>query len=72
VAERPEAIPSFGNKMGALSRLLRAMMMRAPNTDALQRDLNHPPMSNPTFAQHTNEWNQTHHQSAKPIPIRAA
>jgi hypothetical protein len=71
VAERPEAIPSFSNKMGALSRLLRAMMMRTPDTDALGRDLNHPPMSNATFAQHTSEWSQTH-DAANPTAMRAA
>ncbi|MBW2378455.1 MAG: NmrA family NAD(P)-binding protein [Deltaproteobacteria bacterium] len=71
VAERPEAIPSFSNKMGALSRLLRAMMMRTPDTDALRRDLNHPPMSNATFAQHTSEWSQTH-DAANPTAMRAA
>jgi hypothetical protein len=35
VAERPEAIPSLGNKMGARSRLLRAMLLRTPTAPTL-------------------------------------
>jgi uncharacterized protein YbjT (DUF2867 family) len=56
VAERPEALPSLGKKMGALSRLLRAISMRTPNMEAFQRAQNHPPLSNPAFAQQAAEW----------------
>jgi NAD(P)H dehydrogenase (quinone) len=60
VSQRPEAIPSLSNKMGALSRLLRAMLMRTPDMDAFERDQNHPPLSNTAFAQHSDEWQHTH------------
>ena len=56
VAERPEALPSLSKKMGALSRLLRAISMRTPNMEAFQRAQNHPPLSNPAFAQQAAEW----------------
>ena len=67
VAERPEAIPSLSNKMGALSRLLRAMLLRTPDMDAFQRAQNHPPLSNPTFAQHAEEWQTTHETEDSPL-----
>lgn len=60
VAERPEAIPSLGNKMGALSRLARAMLMRAPDMDAFAREQNHPPLFDASFAQDATEWQRTH------------
>ena len=53
--------------MGALSRLLRAMLLRTPDMDAFQHSQNHPPLSNPTFAQHAEEW-QTTHQTARFLP----
>jgi uncharacterized protein YbjT (DUF2867 family) len=56
VAERPEALPSLSKKMGALSRLLRAISMRTPDMDAFQRAQNHPPLRNPAFAQQAAEW----------------
>ena len=65
VSGRPEAIPSLGNKMSALGRLLRTMMMRAPDMDAFQRDQNHPPLSGAVFAQGSPEWNTSHHPSAQ-------
>jgi hypothetical protein len=71
VAERPEAVPSFSNKTGALSRLLRAMLMRTPDMDALQRSQNHPPLSNATFAQEADEWHQTHRkEDSSPLSER--
>jgi uncharacterized protein YbjT (DUF2867 family) len=60
VAERPEALPSVGKKMGALSRLLRAALMRTPDMDAFQRAQNHPPLFEPGFAQEAPEWHLTH------------
>jgi len=67
VAQSPEAIPSFTNKMRALSRLLRAMLLRTPNMDAFQQAQNHPPLAHPTFAQATQEWHQTHKKGDSPL-----
>ncbi len=61
--ERPEAVPSLGNKMGALSRLLRAAMMRTPDMAAFEREQRHPPLSDPAFAQDAPEWRATHFQA---------
>ena len=60
VAERAEAVPSFGAKLGALSRLVRAMWMRTPDMEALGRQQNHPPLFGPAFAQDAPEWRETH------------
>lgn len=64
VAERPEATQSLSNKMGALSRLLRAMLMRTPDTDAFQRDQNHPPLFDAAFAADAPEWQRGHQPAA--------
>ena len=53
--------------MGALSRLLRAMLLRTPDMDAFQHSQNHPPLSNPTFAQHAEEWQTTHQTEDSPL-----
>jgi len=68
VAERPEALPSLSKKMGALSRLLRAISMRTPDMDAFQRAQNHPPLSNPAFAQESEEWHHRKVQSPLSAP----
>ena len=65
VSERPEAIPSLGNKMSALGRLLRAMMMRAPDMDAFERAQNHPPLCGAVFAHGSPEWNRSHQATAR-------
>ena len=70
VAERPEAIPSFSNKIGALSRLLRALLMRTPDMDAWQRIQNHPPLANAVFARHADEWQHTHQPGPSPHSSR--
>jgi uncharacterized protein YbjT (DUF2867 family) len=62
VAERPEAVRSFTNKITALSRLMRAMLMRTPDMDAFERTQNHPPLAHPAFAQDTTEWHHTHQE----------
>lgn len=64
VSARPEAIPSLGNKMGALGRLLRAMIMRTPDMEAFERAQNHPPLSDAVFAKGSREWNSRHHAPA--------
>jgi len=63
VAERPEAVPSFAQKMGALSRLVRAALMRTPDMEAFQREQHHPPLLSPAFAQDAPEWRQSHFQA---------
>lgn len=63
VAERPEAAQSFGSKMGALSRLMRAAVMRTPDMEAFQRAQHHPPLLDPVFAQDAPEWRATHRQA---------
>lgn len=60
VAERPDAIPSLGRKLGALSRLFRAMLIRTPDMDAFQRAQNLPPLSDAVFAQGADEWRSSH------------
>jgi len=60
VGERPEAIPTLGNKMGALGRLLRAMLMRTPDMDVFAREQNHPPLSDAVFAKGSQEWRSSH------------
>lgn len=60
VSERPESIPTLGNKIGALGRLLRAMLMRTPDMDAFEREQNHPPLSDPVFANGSQEWRSSH------------
>jgi len=67
VAERPEAIQSLSRKMGALSRLLRAGLMPTPDMEAFQRDQNHPPLFNATFAADANEWQRTHQKGDSPL-----
>lgn len=64
VSARPEAIPSLGNKMGALGRLLRAMIMRTPDMEAFERAQNHPPLSDAVFAKGSREWNSRHQAPA--------
>lgn len=68
VAERPEAVPSLRHKLGALSRLLRALLMRTPDMETLQRVQNHPPLSDAAFAQDALEWRRTH----QPLALRPA
>ncbi len=65
VSARPEAIPSLGNKMSALGRLLRAMLMRTPDMDAFQREQNHPPLSDAVFAKGSGEWQSSHRRVAR-------
>jgi uncharacterized protein YbjT (DUF2867 family) len=67
VAERPEAVPSFGKKMAALSRLVRAALMRTPDMEAFARAQNHPPIQKPAFAQDAPEWRRTHLQTEAAI-----
>jgi hypothetical protein len=63
VAERPEAVPSLGGKVGALSRLIRAALMRTPDMEAFERAQHHPPLLDPVFAQDAPEWRATHLQA---------
>ncbi|MBT8451025.1 MAG: NmrA family NAD(P)-binding protein [Deltaproteobacteria bacterium] len=60
VEQRPEAIPTLGNKMAALGRLLRAMLMRTPDMDFFAREQNHPPLSDAVFAKGSQEWRSSH------------
>lgn len=63
VTARPEAYRSFGKKLSALSRLLRAALMRTPDMGAFERDQNHPPIAAPAFSQEAQEWRQAHSPS---------
>jgi uncharacterized protein YbjT (DUF2867 family) len=63
VAARPESVPSFSAKLGALSRLLRASLMRTPDMNAFERDQHHPPLFNAKFAQDAPEWRAAHFQA---------
>ncbi len=60
VGQRPEAIPTLGNKMAALGRLLRAMLMRTPDMEFFAREQNHPPLSDAVFAEGSEEWRSSH------------
>ena len=64
VGQRPEATPTLGNKMAALGRLLRAMLMRTPDMDFFAREQNHPPLSDAVFAEGSQEWRSSHHLHA--------
>jgi len=67
VAERPEATQSLSRKAGALSRLLRAGLMRTPDMEAFQRDQNHPPLFDAVFAADASEWQRTHQKGDSPL-----
>ena len=60
VAGRPDATPSLGRKLGALSRLFRAMLMRTPDMNGYEREQNLPPLSDAVFAQGADEWRRSH------------
>ena len=60
VAERPDAVPSFGRKLGALSRLFRATLMRTPDMEGFEKEQNHPPLSKAVFAKDAEEWQRGH------------
>jgi hypothetical protein len=53
--------------MGALGRLLRAMLMRTPDMDAFEREQNHPPLSDAVFAKDAPEWQRTHQKGDSPL-----
>ena len=63
VAARPESVPTLSAKLGALSRLLRASVMRTPDMNAFEREQHHPPLFNPKFAQDAPEWRAAHFQA---------
>ena len=63
VAERPEVTPTLGNKMGALSRLLRAAMMPTPDMKAFELEQHHPPLFDAEFAADADEWRAAHFQA---------
>jgi len=71
VSERPEAVPSLGQKAGVLIRLLRAMLMRAPDMEAFARAQHHPPLFVPALAQDAEEWRRTHANAAPELPAAA-
>lgn len=65
IAERPEAIRSFANKLKALGFFARMLMTPAPDVDAWEKEWNHPMIPDPVYSTDSEEWLALHANRAR-------
>jgi NAD(P)H dehydrogenase (quinone) len=60
LAERPEAVSSFSNKMKAFGFFARMLMTPTPNMEKYEQQQNHVLIKNPVYSSNSREWLSKH------------
>ena len=72
VAERPEAIRSFGNTLKAAWNFMRVPFTFGTNPNAIERRAEHVLLTSPTFDRDRQAWVESHDPAAGFVPDRPA
>ena len=72
VAERPEAIQTFGNKLRAIGNFLKVPFTFGTNPQAIERRAEHVLLKSPTFNHDSQAWVEAHDPAAGFVPDRPA
>ncbi len=72
VAERPEALQTFGNKLKAIRNFLKIPFTFGTNPQAIERRAEHVLLKSPTFNRDSQSWVETHDPAAGFVPDRPA
>ena len=72
IAERPEAIQTFGNKLKAIRNFLKIPLTFGTNPQAIERRAEHVLLKSPTFNRDSQSWVETHDPAAGFVPDRPA
>jgi uncharacterized protein YbjT (DUF2867 family) len=72
VAERPEAVQSFSNKLKAIRFFVKMLLTPAPDMEEYEKGQNHPLIHEPVYSPDSEEWLASHReeQGTSPIPLR--
>ena len=70
VAERPEALQTFGNKLNAIRNFLTIPFTFGTNPDEIERRAEHVLLKSPTFDRDSQSWVETHDPAAGYVPDR--
>ena len=72
VAERPEAIRSFGNTLQAAWNFMKVPFTFGTNPEAIERRAEHVLLKSPTFDRDSQAWVESHDPAAGFVPDRPA
>ena len=70
VAERPEALQTFGNKLNAIRNFLTIPFTFGTNPEEIERRAEHVLLKSPTFDRDSQSWIETHNPAAGYVPDR--
>ncbi len=70
VAERPEALQTFGNKLNAIRNFLTIPFTFGTNPEEIERRAEHVLLKSPTFDRDSQSWIETHDPAAGYVPDR--
>ena len=70
VAERPEALQTFGNKLNAIRNFLTIPFTFGTNPEEIERRAEHVLLKSPTFDRDSQSWVETHDPAAGYVPDR--
>lgn len=70
VAERPEALQTFGNKLNAIRNFLTIPFTFGTNPEEIERRAEHVLLKAPTFDRDSQSWIETHDPAAGYVPDR--
>ena len=70
VAERPDAVQTFGNKLNAIRNFLKIPFTFGTNPEEIERRAEHVLLKSPTFDRDSQSWVETHDPAAGYVPDR--
>ena len=70
VAERPETLQTFGNKLNAIRNFLKIPFAFGTNPEEVERRAEHVLLKSPTFDRDSQSWVETHDPAAGYVPDR--
>ena len=70
VAERPEALQTFGNKLNAIRNFLTIPFTFGTNPEEIERRAEHVLLKSPTFDRDSQSWVETHDPAVGYVPDR--
>ena len=65
IAERPEAVQSFGNKLKAIGFFTKMLVTPAPNMGKYEQQRDHPSIKNPVYSPDSEEWLASHDKETR-------
>ncbi len=69
IAERPEAVQSFDNKLKAIRFFAKMLVTPTPNMEKYEQQQNHPLIKDPIYSSDSEEWRAAHDKQGDTLPV---